>query len=395
MNRAARSLGLFCAFTCLLPVWSAPAAPPSTQPASQHAAPKVLAEFDVAKDGESVIVPVRLDGREYPFLLDTAASLTVFDTSLRSKLGPVRKTVQAATASGKVRRLELFDPPTASWGPVKLENAGPVACVDLKLFRHILGRDLRGVLGFAAMKRHVVQIDFDGGKLRLMAPVGRVRRPEWGVALNIDTGRYGLPRAALAVGKRQGLSCLLDTGMQGAGEMPPVLFNDCVKQFNLKTAERLAAGAGSVFKHRSARIPEVRIGPLRYKGLIFDESPRLAVGLGVLSRHLVTFDFPNGRLYLKPGRHFNRTDEIEMSGLALVRRPAGTVAFAVRGGSPAKQAGVKPKDLILTVNGKPAGNYTMGELKKLMRSSHGRKITMAIRRGAQDLGVEFFLAKRI
>src|SRR5215471_12403369 len=57
----------------------------------------VLERFDVAKDGDALIVPVEFQGKTYRFLLDTGASVTVFDTSLEPQLG---QTVGEAWAKG-------------------------------------------------------------------------------------------------------------------------------------------------------------------------------------------------------------------------------------------------------------------------------------------------------
>src|SRR6266481_916338 len=47
---------------------------------------RVLAEFEVAPDGDFVLLPLVINRREYPFLVCTGLSTTVIDQSLREEL---------------------------------------------------------------------------------------------------------------------------------------------------------------------------------------------------------------------------------------------------------------------------------------------------------------------
>jgi hypothetical protein len=59
----------------------------------------VLAEFDVAKGGDVILLPVRLKGKTYHFAMDTGASLTAYDRSLKPLLGQPISTARAQTNS--------------------------------------------------------------------------------------------------------------------------------------------------------------------------------------------------------------------------------------------------------------------------------------------------------
>jgi hypothetical protein len=48
---------------------------------------QVLAEFDIFKDGDAILVPVEIAGKIYQFWVSTGNSYTVFDTSLAGLLG--------------------------------------------------------------------------------------------------------------------------------------------------------------------------------------------------------------------------------------------------------------------------------------------------------------------
>ena len=50
-------------------------------------APEVLAEFTGPGDANIILLPVRFDEEEYLFCLDTGSTTTIFDVSLKNKLG--------------------------------------------------------------------------------------------------------------------------------------------------------------------------------------------------------------------------------------------------------------------------------------------------------------------
>jgi len=114
-----------------------------------------------------------------------------------------------------------------------------------------------------------------------------------------------------------------------------------------------------------------------------------------LSRHLVTFDFPNNRIYLKKGKDFKKIDEADMSGLHLLRISNNTIVHSVDEGSPAQKAGIEAKDVILKIGNEGVNIYNMWKLRRILKSRDKRKITMTIRRGDDVKEVSFLLEKKI
>jgi C-terminal processing protease CtpA/Prc len=119
------------------------------------------------------------------------------------------------------------------------------------------------------------------------------------------------------------------------------------------------------------------------------------LGLAFLSRFIVTIDFKNEILYLKRGAGFSRRDEIDMSGLHLLRIDGKTIVYSVDEGSPADQAGVKAKDVIAKVDGKTAGEIEMWDIRRLLKSGDGKLIRMTVKRGEKTFEVSFRLKRRL
>jgi len=84
-----------------------------------------------------------------------------------------------------------------------------------------------------------------------------------------------------------------------------------------------------------------RIAHVTYKDIIFSEDSRSHLGLGIWSRHKVTFDFPHNKMYLKKSRQFDKVEEADMSGLHLLRIENKTVVYSVDVNSPAQKVGIK------------------------------------------------------
>jgi C-terminal processing protease CtpA/Prc len=123
-----------------------------------------------------------------------------------------------------------------------------------------------------------------------------------------------------------------------------------------------------------------------------------AIGGEILSRFRVTFDFPREFLYLKKNQSFKKRFYYNMSGLTLKAKGSKLEHFEitdVREKSPAELAGVKPGDLVLTINGIPAIQLDLNQMNAFFNIRPGKKITIEVDREGQHLKKEFRLANQI
>jgi hypothetical protein len=128
----------------------------------------VLEQFDVARDGP-LLLPVMLQGKKYLFLVDTGATLNIFDTSL--PLGKPKATAETAGPDGPITA-PLFDAPDATVGCLSLFSLQPVYQMSLKGTREASGQEVYGVLGMDFLRHRVVRVDFDAGKLAFLERAG-------------------------------------------------------------------------------------------------------------------------------------------------------------------------------------------------------------------------------
>ena len=355
--------------------------------------PGVVEQFNFDRNASLILLPVRFDGKEYLFVLDSGASTTIFDISLRAKLGPARQTATFRTGDQPVE-MELFDAPNASLGRLSLKQAGLVACTDLALLRRMEGRDIRGILSLAWLARYAIQINYDAGRVTIFRRDGR-KHPEWGESVPISVNRQGIPWVALKTGPDTEMECLIDTGMSGTGCLLEEIFDRVIKATGSPTIDSVLLTGSGIQQSRMMRVKALSIQSLRYEGLIFDQGSVCTLGAAFLSRHLVVFDLAGGRMYLKPGKTFSQPDEVDMSGLHIVPVNKTAVVAAVDPGSPAGKAGVRTSDVVLRVNSLEAATLDINQLRGLLQAEDGKQITMLLRRGEQTRQVRFVLKRRI
>lgn len=261
--------------------------------------------FSVAKNGKAIVLPVRIDDVEYPFLLDTGAAISMFNPSLKPMVGEaVRSRRMLSQFNGIGRKEILFRAPHLSLGDTSLAGVSEVLCSEGLEVPVIDGQSVKGMLGVDALRALVVRIDFDRGELTLLPAVPSDAGHELAIQYHHEVpcarfpGPDGLPELfqldtgflGTASGSRR---CLRFQAQLDAGEMVQV-DDALIKLCRGKT------------RLREGRVGQFRFGRFVHHDLRFVEGVYDSVSLNYLSRYIVTFDFPRDRVYLSPGKQFDR-----------------------------------------------------------------------------------------
>jgi hypothetical protein len=391
MNRPRMALALV-----LLGALAAPAAEPEQKPAEEKKPPEVLAEFKIEKGCRPIILPVTIKGKQYLFLLDTAAPQTFFDASFRPKpsLFDEPEFIAMRTSTGSVVNVEGFSAPAMFLDKLKVRNARMAPLYDLKTLRCSMGRDLHGILGLDCLKDFVVQIDPDKGRIGFMS-ADYAEPSKWGQDFPLVLHEEGFLQVPIDIPGAGDFKCIVDTGFDGNLMLSPNVFAAAIKQGNFVENELVTLTRQN--RSRTGRLNSFSIGPFEHRGMTAGEwKERCPMGMGLLSRYVVTLDFPRMKMHLVKGKRFAETDEIDMSGLSsLGRMEAKTLVGSVAGGTPAEQAGIKAGDIIHAVNGQDAAKMDLYDLRDLLKSGDGKEIKMTIKRGDEEKAVTFKLKKRI
>jgi hypothetical protein len=355
--------------------------------------PKILAKFTFESGKDHILLPVNFKGRDYIFILDTGSSYTVFDAIFKNELGDVKKTIKVTTPAETIT-VEVFDAPEAFFGPFNLQCCGEVCCIDIRKLDFIANEDVSGIIGMDFLRKHRVQIDFDSGLLSFFESEGG-ENSNWGQALPIRYRSKGIPQIAGTVLSNISEGFLIDTGCAATGSLDMTIFQSLLFRKKLQTLESSYQTLGGDINVREARIKSLSFGTFEYENLIFMEGKKSSLGLPFLTRHTVTFDFPNKKIYLQRSKSFNKADEVDMSGLGLFRHSDKTVVWSVRRGSPAHKADIRPRDVILKIGNKSTRKYKIWEIEQLLKTGDNCMIILTIKRGPKIKEESFVLRKRI
>ena len=353
---------------------------------------KLIVEIPIAKEGRLIVLPITVEEHEYAFLFDTGSSFTVYDTSLRHHLGKTSGEIRIASAGNK--RTQAFKSPPAKLGALSLQTGKPVYCQDLAFVRKATALDIRGVVGIEPFLKYVVQIDSDQGTFTVFDP-DLQGSADWGEPIPLSVHWRGTPFVTAKVPWGDLAQFLVDTGDASAGSLEPLLFEHLLQNRSLVPAEFTTVGTiRGVEQRRSGRIRSFELGPFRHARLLLGEESPASLGLAYWSRYRVTFDFSNMILYLQKGKLYEAHFPPEMSGLRLGYANEKLLVHAVDQDESAGGTGIQAGDVILAIQGRPAGQYDLFELYRRLFTVTGQQISMNIKRGEEVFDVSFVLSPK-
>lgn len=334
----------------------------------------VVEEFDVARRGDVVIVPVTVRRRCYPFILDTGATGWVFDDSLRGTLGPVidRVTIDAARFS---LRTDLHAMPPMHVGRMAVDSSAGVACAPLVQSFGLIGVHACGAVCTKFMRDKVFQIDFDRGKLTFMSRVPHGVGERLALVWRGDAPYLEVKLAGTGMER-----FLVDTGHRSfsAGSLRTAVVDELdaaarIRPLGARGDAEMRTALGTR-PTRYAKIDDFNVGRFSHQGLIFEQSEISKIGLGYLSRYIVTFDFAHSAIYLKPGKEYARRDRYDLARVEFVRIEGRTAVDYVDDGGPAHNAGLREADEIIEVDGAAAATSSLFELRRMFANPGKRHV---------------------
>lgn len=336
---------------------------------------QVIEEFSVETNGDFLSLPVRLaDGRTHNFIVDTGASGGVVDESLR---GYLRESAGSVEVVGK-GEMELYVLHAASVGKARMPLPRSVLCRDLSAFRQS-GHDIRGIIGMDFLCRHAVQIDFERGRLRFLRRCRKAPGTELKLAYD-----EGCPVIEAQLGAGMTGKFILDTGMLTPAScgLRPEIVDELLarREFTLIGRPTNLLTAFGNESRRRGRLERLAFAGLEHRDILVNENAENILTLECISRYDVTFDFPNQRLFLSAREGRNDGPVRDMSGLSLKPNAGAPLVSDVEPRSAAARAGIAKGDQLLEVDGVPAGELTLSEVRKFL-SIPGTRHHITTRRG--------------
>lgn len=271
------------------------------------------------------------------------------------------------------------------------------------------GIPIHGLLGYEFFSNLSVKVNFMDSTLTV-AKSGKMKSLKRGFTLPISIEErkpYLKAKVLISDSHYVGKKLLIDLG---AGH-PLSIENAQSLAGNSKKfiAANLGVGLTGPVNGYISRVDELNVGKYKFKHVIasFPDSNMHvnyivqrdgSLGMGVLKRFLLVFDYKNQKLYLKPNARYKEPFEHDMSGMEYYAGGSDykhIIVSRVEPGSAADEAGIKANDEITAVNLKSVSQITMVEIDNLLKSRENRSILIEICRNKQFETVVLTLKRRI
>lgn len=257
------------------------------------------------------------------------------------------------------------------------------------------------------LKNLIVDINFDEMMITLIEP-DKFEYKGNGVEIPwkpMGFGPHSIPASIeLADGRSISMDLLMDLGYNEQ------LHISTIGEHHIDIPEKSVPGIlgfniqGIPSRGYFGRVKQVNIGGYAIKDVVVsyvskedseDKFHEIMIGLGLLSRFNLVFDYQNQRMFVEPNNNFQKPFEYDMSGM-LTKLGQGDCLEIVQvfPESPASDAGLKAGDQIARINGKPAAYYNIWDLRSMMRQK-GNKINLAVLRGSDEIEVSLTLRRVI
>ncbi|MFY0482121.1 aspartyl protease family protein [Flavobacterium sp. PLA-1-15] len=397
-----------------------------------------------------IIVPVKVNGIELNFLLDTGVDETLL-FSLESKEEVKLNNIQ------KIRLRGLGD--QASTEALKSSN-NTLMLSSLKSVRHeilividpdfnfssSLGIPVNGILGSKFFKNNLVEVNYNK-KILVVYNEERVNKQKLfskyaPFEITVENGKPYLQATATIGDTTIDTKCLIDTGNSDS----VWLFESKSKKINVPDKnfdDFLGRGFNGDIHGKKAMIGQFSIGQFKFLNPIcsFPDSLSIknvnmvadragSVGGELLNRFTIIFDYENSKLYLKKAHDFNRPFTYNVTGINVHHAGLQWIAetehfrtelnlssndvvynegrrtsefkynfklkpvyeiYSIRKNSLAEKAGLMEGDVILSINNKSTYRMTLQEINMILKTNLGRYISIVILRNDHEQRFHFQL----
>ena len=342
---------------------------------------QLIASVPFTLNHDHIIIKVHInDAGPFNFLFDSGAGGTLMARSIVDSLGLSPSAERTNTGAAGIHKVGMVRGVDINIGGAQIKNVTIMRDAnDMEELDN--GEIVAGIIGFHILSRFVVQINYDD-RLLLIYNRTNFKYSGKGKAVPI-TLNYNIPtiEAQLFFRQHQPIEgkFLIDTGARS--EL--IISSPTVIKYNLPDFIGdhyvLRTKVGS--SQKKAKIMFGRLHSFEFAEQQFDNVPTVLsstqegvlsfddidgiIGNRILQRFNLTFDYQRGMMYLEPGKNFTRRYKINSSGFSIYFKKGQPFIKDIVDRSPARRAGLKEGDQIISVNGELVENMA----KQAIRSS--------------------------
>jgi len=271
------------------------------------------------------------------------------------------------------------------------------------------GRTIHGLLGFEFFSQLAVKINFADKRLVVSAPKDmKYYKRAAKIPIHIEDRKpYLTTNVTFADGTTRQSKLVVDLGAGHFISMEHLSDRDKLQPKHIRA--NLGIGINGPVSGYLSRIKSVELGKYVVKNVIaaFPDNGKTPtdtlrdgnLGIGLLKKFNVIFDYPDNVLYLKPGSGYRKRDEHDMTGLtyySIMDDDLVHIVIAkVEPGSAASDAGLKKGDEIEMIDTHSVSNMSLQQIDDLFQSRDGRPFFLLISRGKKYVPIRLTLKRRV
>ncbi len=196
----------------------------------------------------------------------------------------------------------------------------------------------------------------------------------------------------------------IDTGAEDSLSLntPFVKQNDIVSRYSARLYGFAGEGVGGRESAYFVRVHTFKLGGIPVRSIVTELSQDTAgatsesaiagiVGMGVLKRFNIIFDYGHSQIYLERNRNYNHPSVFDRAGFAPRITAEGLKVISVFQNSPASEAGIKPGDIIVAINRHSSTSLDVPFLFAVLRKTPGTLLRLDLVHGGVERTVEIRL----
>lgn len=337
-----------------------------------------------------IYLPVTVNGKAAKFILDTGAASSVVLPASADRLGVTGGSpIQARGAGNETVTARIAKIGSLSAGGLEVKE---MTAIVLAL---PAGIECDGILGLGFLKNYVTTVDYLNKQVTFSVPES-YKAPDGATELPIRL-QSGIPQAEVTIAGVKGWATI-DTGANGTLTLntPFVEANALKDKYPNRVKTIVGKGVGGfvygelfkldAFEFGPFKMPELVAAMADQKGGVFAQGSLIAnIGSDVLSRFMVSFDYPGKRMILQKSKRFDDPSDSNRSGIVVDFDGEHELVADVAPGSPGAKSGVETGDEIVELNGKPMSAVSPANLREAVRQKAGTALTLKIKKKSGSL----------
>ncbi|HEY8930957.1 MAG TPA: PDZ domain-containing protein [Mucilaginibacter sp.] len=374
---------------------------------------KVLIPFRLVRN--MVIVQLQINNKgPFNFIMDTGVGLMIItDPDVADTLHMPLKHALKLRGFGQNESYIAYASPALDVGIPGLTCTGIYAAVlkkDQFGLSNYAGMPIHGLLGYEFFNNLAVKVNFSDSTLTVYRPTDKKKfaRGERIPITVEDHKPYMEANILMPDGSIKKSKLVVDLGAGHPLSLENV--SDKVELQKKCIHANLGVGFSGPINGFISRINGIELGKYTIKNIISsfpqDDSLRnyLSVkrdgnlGIGLLKRFVVVFDYSDNAIYLKPGNGFKAPFEQDMSGLEYYADGDDfkrIIISRVEPGSAGDEIGLEKNDEIVSINFKPISKMSLEEVDNLFKSQADRSLLLEVSHDNKRDRVVMTLKRRI